>query len=164
MSSAWIPELNARVLAGYRARLVGGFDEPLYLPATATGFAQIRFTRNYERSALHELAHWAVAGKARRELEDYGYWYVPDGRNAAQQRAFFKLEVRPQAIEKCFCSAVGIPFDVSVDNLDGEVEGLAAFRTDVAGLASKLRRQGLPQRANAIYRFLGEFSGRSTHQ
>lgn len=162
MSSAWICGLNARLLAPFRTRLVGGFEEPVYLPATATAYAEIRFTRDHERSALHELAHWTVAGEARRALEDYGYWYVPDGRNAAQQRAFFRLEVRPQAIEKCFCSALRIPFDVSIDNLDGEVEGLAAFREDVARLCGDLMCRGLSPRANAIYQFLHEFSGRGS--
>lgn len=163
MNGAWIPELNASVLARYQTRLVGGGDEPVYLPAAAGNVAEIRFTRDYERSALHELAHWTVAGEARRKRVDYGYWYAPDGRNAVQQSAFFRLEIRPQAIERCFCTALGIPFDISVDNLDGEVIGPNEFRAEVATLSTRLLRQGLPVRASEIYRFLDGFSGRQLH-
>ncbi len=37
-------------------------------------------------SALHEISHWCVAGKARREQVDFGYWYCPDGRDAMTQK------------------------------------------------------------------------------
>ena len=39
----------------------------------------IYFARGFYSSALHEIAHWLVAGKERRKLEDFGYWYEPDG-------------------------------------------------------------------------------------
>lgn len=153
----WVSVLNSTVLAKHRTRLVGGFDEPVYLPATERNFAEIRFTRDYERSALHELAHWTVAGARRRQLEDYGYWYAPDGRNELQQAAFFRMEIRPQAIEKCFCIALGRPFDVSADNLNGEVSGLQTFRSDVDRQARRFLCRGLPARAKEICLELEEF-------
>ena len=113
----WIATLNDTVLAAYRTRLVGGFDEPFYLAFRGDKPAEIRFTHDYPRSALHELAHWCVAGEVRRRQDDYGYWYAPDGRTNAQQQQFFQVEVIPQAFEKHFCTALGIPFAVSVDNL-----------------------------------------------
>jgi elongation factor P hydroxylase len=151
----WISTLNDTVLSAYHTRLVGGFDEPFYLAQRGSAPAEIRFTRDYERSALHELAHWCVAGEARRQRDDYGYWYAPDGRTDAQQQEFFRVEVAPQAIEKHFCRALGIPFEVSVDNLgNSAVEGVEAFRAAVDARAARYAGQGLPARARLILRCL----------
>lgn len=97
--------------------MVGGFDEPEYIPGNASQPASIRYRFDYVQSALHEVAHWCVAGEARRKLHDYGYWYAPDGRNAAQQAKFYEVESRPQALEWLFSSAAGISFRPSLDNL-----------------------------------------------
>ena len=97
--------------------LEGGFEEPVYLAGTSVAGepARIRYTRDYFRSALHEVAHWCVAGPRRRRLDDYGYWYAPDGRDAAAQAEFLRVEVRPQALEALFCAACNHPFRVSLD-------------------------------------------------
>ena len=91
--------------------LEGGFEEPVYLAGTPVAGepARIRYTRDYFRSALHEVAHWCVAGPRRRRLDDYGYWYAPDGRDAAAQAEFLRVEVRPQALEALFCAACRSP-------------------------------------------------------
>ncbi|MCU5785781.1 elongation factor P hydroxylase [Alloalcanivorax marinus] len=123
--------------------LEGGFEEPVYLPGRPH---RIRYTRDYFRSALHEVAHWCVAGPRRRTLEDYGYWYAPDGRDAAQQARFLTVEVRPQAFEALFCAACGHPFRVSLDNLDGDPGDADRFAAQVRALAHTLIDQGLPQR------------------
>ncbi|MFW6346646.1 MAG: elongation factor P hydroxylase, partial [Halomonas sp.] len=87
----------------YRTRLVRGGDEPLYLPADdETPFHRVIFARGFFTSALHEISHWCIAGARRRRLADYGYWYLPDGRDAAQQRDFEAVEVAPQALERLF--------------------------------------------------------------
>lgn len=104
-------------LAAYDTRLEGGADEPVYLPGAPN---RILYTRDYFRSALHEVAHWCVAGAERRTREDYGYWYAPDGRDAAQQADFLHVEVVPQALELLFCAACGHDFRVSLDNLSGD--------------------------------------------
>ena len=101
-------------------QLVKGDDEPLYAPKSeACEYHRIIFAHGFFASALHEVAHWCLAGSARRLLEDFGYWYIPDGRDQTQQRKFEQVEIKPQAIEWAFCVAVGKGFNVSVDNLSG---------------------------------------------
>ena len=116
----------------YQTCLIGGADEPVYVPGGAPEQAhRIVYTRDYFRSALHEVAHWCVAGPTRRRQADYGYWYAPDGRNAEQQQAFMQVEVAPQALELLFCAACAHPFQVSLDNLDGDAGDEAVFRQQV---------------------------------
>jgi elongation factor P hydroxylase len=104
----------------YAVMLVGGYSEPLYLPGEdGLSGCQIRYREDYFSSALHEIAHWCIAGEERRKLVDFGYWYEPDGRTPDQQAAFEKVEVKPQALEWVFSTAAGIPFRVSHDNLHG---------------------------------------------
>ncbi len=122
--------------ATHHAVLSGGAAEPLYEPATAEAPAQIHYTGDHLRSALHEIAHWCIAGPARLRMVDYGYWYLPDGRDAAAQQAFEQVEVRPQALELVFCAAMGIPFRVSLDNL-GRGHG------DPLGFESQVLREAL---------------------
>lgn len=149
--SDWISTLNTTLLSAYHTRLVGGFDEPFYKAPVGGEMAEIRFTHDYERSALHELAHWCVAGKARRRLDDFGYWYIPDGRNNVQQQAFYRVEATPQAIEKHFCTALDIPFAVSVDNLgNGALDGVEAFTRAVEVRFAHFASHGLPLRAAQI--------------
>ena len=117
IDKAFAQSLGAR----YLVRLVGGFEEPLYLPATDDCVAEIRFRSNYPSSALHEVAHWCLAGERRRALEDFGYWYEAD-RDRSAQLAFERVESRPQALEWVFSRAVGCAFRVSADNLSVGVE------------------------------------------
>lgn len=103
----------------YQTVLVRGDNEPEYLPA-GPGPAQVLFAHGYFSSALHEISHWCIAGKYRRTLQDYGYWYSPDGRSREQQCAFEQVEVKPQALEWLFALACGWRFHISVDNLAGQ--------------------------------------------
>ncbi len=146
--------LNQGCLQQENTRLLGGFDEPLYVPETSGRPAEIRFTRDYYRSALHELAHWCIAGPERRRLLDYGYWYVPDGRNQRQQEAFYRCEIKPQAIERAFAAVCGVGFDVSVDNLGQPVAGVEKFRQQVQACYRDYVEMGFPQRAELILRQL----------
>ncbi|MFY0990718.1 elongation factor P hydroxylase [Halomonas sp. C05BenzN] len=138
--------------APFGTRLVRGGDEPLYLPADdACPWHRVIFARGFYASALHEISHWCIAGARRRELEDYGYWYLPDGRDAAEQRNFEAVEVAPQALELLFSRACGLRFHVSVDNLGGEVEvDRDAFLARVEARAARYEREGLPARAAAF--------------
>lgn len=131
----------------HRTILVGGASEPLYQPPTEQEPARIYYTRDYFRSALHEIAHWCVAGPARRQLEDYGYWYAPDGRTPEQQREFEQVEVYPQALELIFTAACGHEFRVSADNLNGQAPNLSAFQQAVYEKSLELLRLGLPERS-----------------
>lgn len=102
----------------YHTRLVGGADEPFYEPGTRDGYARIYFRDDYFSSALHEIAHWCIAGAERRTKPDYGYWYNADGRSPEEQLAFYRVEVKPQALEWAFTTACNLPFKVSADNLN----------------------------------------------
>ena len=123
--------------------LVGGASEPVYLPGHPH---QICYSHDYFRSALHEIAHWCVAGAARRQQEDYGYWYAPDGRSADQQAEFAQAEVYPQALEALFCAACGHDFRVSLDNLNGDGGDEVAFALKVKAKAQALLAEGLAER------------------
>ncbi|MDA0789165.1 MAG: elongation factor P hydroxylase [Proteobacteria bacterium] len=100
----------------YRTRLQGGADEPVYT-VQADGSAVIYFRADYASSALHEVAHWCIAGRSRRRLEDYGYWYS-DRRGRDEQSQFHRVEARPQALEWIFSVAADVSFRVSADNFD----------------------------------------------
>ncbi|WP_369986142.1 elongation factor P hydroxylase [Thalassolituus sp.] len=136
-------------------RLVPGGHEPEYVPAgSATSYHQVIFAHGFYESALHEIAHWCIAGKARRQLHDYGYWYEPDGRSAERQREFESVEVKPQALEWILSEACGRRFHISTDNLDGdpvEVEaGRSRFRAAVVEQVHNYLENGLPERAEIL--------------
>lgn len=142
----------------YNTRLVKGQDEPVYIPAnTQISYHRIMFAHGYFTSALHEIAHWCIAGEQRRTLEDYGYWYHPDGRSSAQQKKFEQVEVKPQAIEWAFCVAAGIRFNVSVDNLNGAQPDTVAFRFTVYQQVRAYLTQGFPKRAEQLIDALARF-------
>lgn len=143
----------------YGTRLIRGGEEPLYLPADdTTPFHRVIFAHGFYASALHEISHWCIAGARRRQWEDYGYWYLPDGRDAAEQQDFEGVEVAPQALELLFSRACGRHFNVSVDNLGGEVEvDRDAFRARVEARAARYERERLSVRAAALQRALQAF-------
>ncbi len=120
------------LFAKQRVQLIHGDNEPEYFPAKHNQPARIEFAHGFFASALHEISHWCVAGKARRQLNDFGYWYAPDGRSASQQQAFERVEVKPQAIECLFTLACQRPFQVSQDNLFADFDtGNSTFANDV---------------------------------
>lgn len=129
--------------------LLKGEGEPIYRPASnRRPNNEVVFAHGFVRSALHEIAHWTLAGRVRRNLLDYGYWYAPDGRTAEQQARFEQVEVSPQAIEWLLSLAAGVTFEVSVDNLAGDDESdRVAFTRAVIARATVRMTQGLPPRA-----------------
>ncbi|MFC0268213.1 elongation factor P hydroxylase [Kushneria aurantia] len=136
----------------FNTRLVRGADEPLYLPAGEDRPChQVIFAHGFFASALHEISHWCIAGVERRRLEDYGYWYRPDGRDEAAQLAFETAEIAPQAIEKALTQACGRTFNVSIDNLDGSAEvDRHAFAARVEARRQGYIEAGFPPRAAAL--------------
>ena len=139
--------------------LVGNGEEPLYLPCgESNSIHRIIFTRDYFASALHEVAHWCIAGDKRRKLVDYGYWYYPEGRNAEQQILFEQAEVKSQAIEYLFSQAARFPFVVSIDNLTNE-ESIRreSFEKKIIEQAQYYLTQGLPKRADIFKARLFDF-------
>lgn len=142
----------------YRTRLVAGEDEPYYQPSRKeNGDHKIVFAHGFFASALHEVAHWCIAGNERRQQFDYGYWYEPDGRNAQQQLAFEQVERKPQAIEWLFSLCVGKPFEVSVDNLGGVDVDRHAFQEAVYAQLQTYLEYGLPKRAAMFAEALATF-------
>ncbi|MFZ5756672.1 MAG: elongation factor P hydroxylase [Pseudomonadota bacterium] len=155
-------DVFAREFAGsHRTRLVAGGDEPLYRPAAdGDGWNEIVFRHDYVQSALHEIAHWCVAGEQRRRLVDYGYWYHPDGRTRAQQEVFEKVEARPQAVEWLLSAACGRGFRVSLDNLDsGEPLDEGSLWRAVHRAVQHCLDHGLPPRAERLARALAHECG-----
>ncbi len=144
--------------------LVRGGSEPVYLPADELHPRdRVIFAHGFFASALHEIAHWCLAGPARRRLVDYGYWYRPDGRSAEEQARFERVETRPQALEWAFHLSAGSRFDVSVDNLAGAPADRGAFRRRVHAELLRLAARGLPPRGQKFSAALSaHFGGRFT--
>ena len=142
----------------WRTRLCGGAEEPLYQPALdPEAFHTLFYREDYFASALHEVAHWCIAGPSRRQLSDFGYWYSPQERGVAEQRDFENVEVKPQALEWFFARACGFRFQVSADNLELAQQGqldTAGFQQRVVAQARLWQQSGLPQRARIFYRAL----------
>lgn len=139
-----------------RTILVAGGKEPVYYPAGAEenpgSFHKIIFANDFVSSALHEIAHWCIAGKSRRQLVDYGYWYVPDGRTHEQQKLFTQVEIKPQALEWQFSVVCRVKFQLSMDNINAEQAFTNSklfdqFRRDVSAQALSYQQIGLPPRA-----------------
>ena len=140
----------------YNTCLVRGGDEPIYLPAdTEVSYHRIVFAHGFFASALHEIAHWLLAGEQRRQQIDYGYWYCPDGRDAVQQAAFEAVEIRPQAIEWALSASCGFAFNVSCDNLAGTVEpDRHAFKAKVREQVLVYLAHGFPERTQLLMQAL----------
>lgn len=119
----------------FNTRLVGGAPEPLYLPESQCQPAKLMYREDFPASALHEVAHWCVAGEARRQREDFGYHYISGRRTPDQQAAFFALELHAQCLEKRFSQAAGLDFLPSADNL---LADLVEFRRRIDAFEPQL--------------------------
>ena len=143
MLAEQICEIFNRCFAQSHTKLVGGASEPFYEPGKRE--ARVYFREDYASSALHEIAHWCIAGAERRQRPDYGYWYS-DTRDVKQQRTFEAVEIKPQALEWIFSVAAGIDFRVSCDNFDESTLDISGFSAGVhAAVITWL--DGLPPRA-----------------
>ncbi|WP_151669376.1 elongation factor P hydroxylase [Nitrincola schmidtii] len=142
----------------FNTRLVKGDDEPIYLPSDQQRlYHAIFFAHGFYSSALHEISHWLIAGAERRLLEDFGYWYRPDGRTAMEQAEFERVEVKPQATEWMLADAAGFRFRVSSDNLNGEPTDNTAFKRAVHQQVGRYIEQGLPTRTARLRAALCDF-------
>ena len=132
--------------------LVRGGDEPIYIPRSRYyPWDRVIFAYGYFSSAMHEISHWCIAGAERRKLVDFGYWYNPDGRTEAQQIEFEKVEIKPQALEWILCRAANFKFNVSLDNLNGDISETAKaaeqFKDNICIQVNHYLENGLPERA-----------------
>lgn len=144
----------------YRTCLRAGAEEPYYQPAGVKDpMHQIWFTRDYFASALHEVAHWCVAGHRRRQLPDYGYWYAPDGRSPEQQAVFEQVEAKPQALEWLFSRAAGFVFRPSADNLTANAGPSETFKGAIHEQVMGFCKTGVSPRVAAFLRALLDFYG-----
>jgi elongation factor P hydroxylase len=142
--------------------LVKGDDEPLYLPANSERpHHQVIFAHGFFSSALHEIAHWCIAGSKRRQLQDYGYWYNPDGRTVQQQAEFAAVEAKPQALEWVLSKACKLNFVVSIDNLDAmqNLDEFTPFKKAILQELEQFKQQGLPKRAAILQQALAKAFG-----
>ena len=135
LATDWLIQLFNTLFTNQQVILVRSEGEPEYFPAQDNEPARIEFAHGFFASALHELSHWCLAGDARRQLPDFGYWYAPDGRTEAQQQAFERVEIKPQALECLFTLACGRNFQVSHDTL------LADFDTSSSTFANDVYQQ-----------------------
>lgn len=133
---AWLIQRFNEWFSHLETVLVKGEHEPEYFAKTPDSSAKIVFAHGFFASSLHEISHWCVAGKKRRLLNDFGYWYAPDGRNAEQQHAFEQVEITPQAIECLLTLMCGKKFKVSQDNLFADFDtSQSTFAKDVENRA-----------------------------
>ena len=100
----------------------GGAEEPLYIPPSSDRTGKLIYRSDYVSSALHETAHWCIAGPERRARVDFGYEYSPPPRNPEEQDQFFRFELRVQALEWIFSDCAQVLFHPSADNLEADTE------------------------------------------
>ena len=139
---------NATFIPLHNTELICCEEEPIYRPANSEHpHHRIIFAHGFFASALHEISHWCVAGKERRLLEDFGYWYEPDGRSAERQAEFEKVEVKPQALEWIFSKSANFEFHFSADNLALNNQPSTEFKQAVYEQVKSFLENGLPEDA-----------------
>ena len=150
--------------AEFNTRLLGGVAEPVYIPAGCSAaeaiddkslvdicdYHRLYFREDYFSSALHESAHWCIAGAERRLKVDFGYWYNPDGRSQIQQSVFERAETRPQALEWMFSVACGQRFRISADNLAADIGASEEFIQAVVAQAKNWCNSSMPIRGELL--------------
>ena len=135
----------------YNTLLIKGSNEPIYLPANEMQpHHSIFFAHGFFASALHECSHWLIAGEKRRELVDFGYWYVPDGRSVSEQTLFQSVEIKPQAMEWILSMAARSRFRTSIDNLNGLESNTHSFNLSVYQQVKTYCEEGLSERAETF--------------
>jgi elongation factor P hydroxylase len=144
--------------------MVGGADEPLYIPPSPSSPGELRYREDYPASALHEAAHWCIAGPERRKQLDFGYTYTPPPRNPHAQVAFFAGEARAQALESIFAQAACVRFVLSIDDLeslDRRRECSEAFAAGVEVERQRVNRQIEAHQLRRAAQFAAALAGKS---
>lgn len=161
-SSQIIDIFNGCFKDDLQTELVCGGQEPIYIPRSQYyPWDRVIFAHGFYASALHEISHWCIAGKERRKLVDFGYWYTPDGRTEEQQALFESVEIKPQALEWILCVSAGFKFNVSIDNLNAQLtpdaQAADQFKQNIIKQVEKYLEQDLPERANILSKTLIEY-------
>lgn len=146
-TDALITLFNRTFLPTFNTQLICCEEEPVYRPADDQHpHHRIIFAHGFFASALHEISHWCVAGSERRLMEDFGYWYEPDGRSAERQAEFEQVEIKPQALEWIFSQSANTEFHFSADNLALNNQPSNRFKVAVYEQVNTYFKQGFPQR------------------
>ncbi len=142
--------------------MVGGAPEPRYLPERQSPHrAILRYRENFAASALHEAAHWCIAGHRRRSMVDFGYWYAPPPRSDDVQTRFVEVEARVQALERFFSQRIGLEFQPSIDDVSQvDDAALSRFSSAIDLAAARMCAAGLPPRARHFSEALESVSWR----
>ncbi len=128
--------------------LVETENDPLYLPIDAScEFNRIFCTKNSFASIFHEIAHWCIAGLARRKLVDYGYWCKLEDRSPEEQQLHRNYEKKTQAIEWIFSVAANTKFLIIPDNAPHSFEASEEYKQGIYTMTMHYLDQGLPPRA-----------------
>ena len=149
---------SAAFFSRYHTLLTSGGSEPTYAPGHRGEPAVITFREDFAASALHEVAHWCIAGEHRRTMPDYGYWYEGQ-RDECSEARFMAAEASPQALEWVFSVAAGRPFRISADNPHAPEDARNRLRSAVQHEAMRWLARGLPRRAMTFALGLGQASG-----
>jgi len=153
---------NSLFRESFNTVLVGGAEEPIYLPADSEHeYNRVVFRHDYISSAFHEISHWCIAGTERLTKVDFGYWYNPDGRTKEQQKIFESVEIKPQALEWLLSEAAGHKFNLSADNLIGDCGSSENFTQAVVEQAKYYCNNPVPSRGQLLLTELQKAFGNS---
>ena len=151
---------NSCFKKSHQTILVGGGKEPLYHPSSSpTELHKIIYRHDFFASALHETAHWCIAGKERRKKVDFGYFYQ-ESRSFSEQEIFCKYEAKPQALESIFHDAIGSnSFTPSLDGVhfQNNPELVERFSNRII-LAKKKYLNNIPSRAKIFVQALSKLN------
>ncbi len=149
--AALVAIFNRLFLETENTQIRMGAAEPFYKAASDTHTAIIFCREDFFSSALHEIAHWSLAGVKRRGIDDFGYWYNPEGRSLSEQLEFERVEIKPQAIEWVLSTACDHKFHFSADNLAQSAIASDEFKKAVKAEAVNYLKNGLPDRAQDLF-------------
>lgn len=138
-------------------------DEPNYQP-TQPGepLNCIFYTADSYASIMHEISHWCRAGRQRRTMHDYGYWYKEHGRTPAEQIIYVASESKTQALEWILCVAAGARVLIIPENQPISYAPSPGFKTQIYAHTMTLLSNGMPARAEIFKTALLKFYGRES--
>ena len=145
--------------------MIGGAAEPLYLPHTGRIRRAFSIRADFAASALHEAAHWCIAGSRRRVLIDYGYRYdAAAARSATRGTRSLPRSATCRHWSVLFARVAGMPFRISADDFgddDGRTRTFAIERRR-SGCVELVERRSAGARRRVRQRALATRSAHRT--
>ena len=146
---------NATFETAENTILVATMDEPHYMPHGDDRLGNcIFYTQDSYTSLMHEVAHWCRAGKERRQLPDYGYWYQAEDRSSEAQALYLQSESKTQALEWIFCVAAGVHVQIIPENQPHSFEPSLEFKKSIYAATLNYLQKGLSDRAERFKQVL----------